>query len=237
MQAIVPDLSIYDPGALKWYRGPDIPSPVRDGVAGVYRDRYVYLVGGFSKAGPTNEVQIYDAQEQKWLKATPFPGAPVFGHAGTVVNDVIIYIDGAEANASGQNPRYVPSTECWLGKIDHHHPEKIQWSKLPPHPGSARYRIAAGGSDHDDKAYFAGGTDAIYDYNGIGLDGKPAEPSPVVFAFNFRNNTWEVITDKDPNPTMDHRGLAVTSDGLFVVGGMGAGQKVVATVEMLPKHK
>ncbi|HEX6803664.1 MAG TPA: hypothetical protein VF133_08310 [Terriglobales bacterium] len=237
MQAIVPDLSIYDPGALKWYRGPDVPTPVRDAMAGVYRDRFVYLVGGYSRNGATNEVQIYDAEQQKWLRGTPIAGAPVFGHAGAVVNDTIIYVDGAEANASGKKPGYIASTQCWLGKIDHHHPEKIQWSKLPPHPGPARYRIAGGGSDHDQKAYFVGGTDAISDYNGIGLDGKPGEPSPVVFAYNFRSNAWEVIQENAPNPTMDHRGLAVTSDGLIVVGGMGAGQKVLATVEMLPKHK
>src|SRR5215475_1765846 len=115
MQAIVSDFSIYDPVALKWYRGPDIPTPVRDAIAGVYRDRYVYLVGGFSAKGPTNEVQIYDAQAQRWLRATSFPGTAVFGHAGTVVNDAIVYVDGAEANSSGQTPRYVPSTECWMG--------------------------------------------------------------------------------------------------------------------------
>lgn len=237
MQAIVPDSSIYDPGALKWYRGPDIPTPVRDAIAGVYRDRYVYLVGGYSRNGPTNEVQIYDAQEQRWLPAASFPGRAVFGHAGTVVNDAIVYVDGAAANANGQAPRYVASTECWLGRIDRHHPEKIQWSKLPPHPGSARFRIAAGGSDHDQKVYFVGGTDAIYDYNGIGLGGKPGDPSPVVFAYNLRTNAWEVIQENNSHPTMDHRGLAVTSDGLIVVGGMGAGQKVLATAEMLPKHK
>lgn len=237
MQAIVPDVSIYDPGALRWYRGPDIPTPVRDAVAGVYRGRYVYLVGGFSQKGPTNAVQIYDAQGQKWLRATSFPGPAVFGHAGTVVNDAIIYVDGAEATAGGQTPRYMPSKECWLGRIDRHHPEKIQWKKLPPHPGSARYRIAAGGSDREEKVYFAGGTDAIYDYNGIGLDGKPGEPSPVVFAYNLRTNAWEMIQENNAHPTMDHRGLAVTTDGLIVVGGMGTGQKVLATSEMLPKHK
>jgi len=236
MQAIVSDVSIYDPVALKWFRGPDIPTPVRDAIAGVYRDRYVYLVGGFSAKGPTNEVQIYDAQAQRWLRGASFPGTAVFGHAGTVVNDAIIYVDGAEANGSG-TPRYAPSAECWLGRIDRHHPEKIEWKKLPPHPGSARYRIAAGGSDRDQRAYFAGGTDAIYDYSGIGLDGKPGEPSPVVFAYNLRTNAWEVIEENDAHATMDHRGLAVTSDGLIVVGGMGAGQKVLATAEMLPKHK
>lgn len=237
MQAIVPDVAIYAPAALRWYRGPDTPTPVRDAVAGVYRDRYVYLVGGFSKNGPTNQVQVYDAEEQRWRQGTPFPGDGVFGHAGAVVGDAILFIDGAQGNTGGQNPRYVASTQCWLGKIDHHHPEKIQWSKLSAHPGTAHYRIAAGGSDHDQKAYFVGGTDAVYDYKGIGLDGKPGEPSPVIFDYNFRSKAWETLKENAPNPTMDHRGLAVTSDGLIVVGGMGGEQKVLSRVESFAKSK
>jgi N-acetylneuraminic acid mutarotase len=236
LQAVVPDLSIYDPIGLRWYRGPDLPTPVRDAVAGVYRDRYVYVVGGLAKTGPTNEVQVYDVAAQHWLQSTPSPGAPVFGHAGAVVGDTIIYVDGAKKNAAGSKPGYVPSDECWLGKIDRKDPKKIQWSKLPLHPGAARYRIAAGGSDRDVKAYFAGGSDAIYDYSGIGLDGKPAEPSPEVFAFNVRNNAWEPMQNA-PNPTMDHRGLAATPDGLIVVGGMASGPKVVANTVVLQKGK
>jgi N-acetylneuraminic acid mutarotase len=179
---------------------------------------------------------MYDVLAQRWLQATPYPGEPVFGHAGTVVGDSIIYVNGAKKNAAGSKPPYVASDECWLGKINHKDPKKIQWSKLPPHPGSARYRIAAGGSDKDVKAYFSGGSDAIYDYSGIGLDGKPAEPSPEVFAFNLRNNSWEPMQNA-PNPTMDHRGLVATPDGLILVGGMASGPKVVANTAVLPKGK
>jgi N-acetylneuraminic acid mutarotase len=237
LQAVVPDLTIYDPNGLRWYRGPDLPTPVRDAVTGVYHDRYVYLVGGLARTGPTNAVQIYDVQDQHWLQATPFPGTPVFGHAGTVVGDSIIYVDGAKTNPAGNRMPFMPSDEGWIGKLDKHDPRKIQWSKLSPHPGTARYRIAAGGSDRDMKAYFVGGSAAIYDYNGIGLDGKAAEPSPVVFAYNLRNSVWETIQENAPNPTMDHRGLIATSDGLIVIGGMAAGPKVVANTVMLPKAK
>jgi len=237
LQAVVPDLTIYDPVGLRWYRGPDLPTPVRDAVSGVSRDRYIYVIGGLARNGPTNAVQIYDVQDRHWLEATPFPGMPVFGHAGTVVGDTIIYVDGAKKNPAGNRPPYIPSDECWMGRLDRHDPRKIQWSKLPPHPGAARYRIAAGGSDRDMKAYFAGGSEAIYDYNGIGLDGKPAEPSPVVFAYNLRNNAWETIQPNATNPTMDHHGLTATSDGLIVVGGMAAGPKVIANTVVLPKGK
>jgi N-acetylneuraminic acid mutarotase len=234
-QAIVSDVSIYEPVALRWYRGPDMPVAVRDAVAGVYRERYIYVIGGFSKTGPTNRVQLYDTEANQWMEATPSPGTPVFGHAGAVVNDSIVYVDGSAKNSNGAG--FITSDECWIGKIDRHDPKKIQWSKLPPHPGTARYRIAAGASDRDQRVYFAGGTNAVYEFDGIGLDGKPAEPSPVTFAFNLRSNAWETIQENTPNPTMDHHGLAVTSDGLIVVGGMAAGQKVVGTVALLPKGK
>jgi len=59
----------------------------------------------------------------------------------------------------------------------------------------------------------------------------------VVFAYNVKRDAWETISESDPNPSMDHHGLVVTSDGLLVVGGMGKGQKVLATVQLLPKGK
>jgi N-acetylneuraminic acid mutarotase len=236
-QTIVSDVEIYDPTNLRWYRGADMPTGVRDAVAGSYRERYIYVIGGFANSGPTNQVQVYDAEADKWMQATASPGAPVLGHAGAVVKDTIIYVDGAQKNSASDGPRYLPSNECWMGKIDHHDPKKIEWSKLPPHPGSARYRIAGGGSERDDKLYFAGGSDAVYDFNGIGIDGKPAEPSSTVFAYNLRSGAWETIQENAPNPSMDHRGLIVTPDGLVVVGGMASGQKVVANVRVFPKGK
>ena len=236
LQAVVTDVSVYDPIGLRWYRGPDLPTGVRDAGAGVYRDRYIYVVGGFSKKGPTNVVQLYDTVSKQWSQATPYPGPAVFGLAATVIGDNIIYVDGAKASGAAAGPRYVASDECWIGRIDHRDPKKIEWSKLPAHPGNGRYRIAAG-SDREQKAYFAGGSAEVFDYNGIGLDGKPAEPSPTVFAYNVRSSSWQTILEDDASPTMDHHGLAVVSDGLVVAGGMGKGQKVESTVRMLPKSK
>jgi len=237
LQAIVADVSVYSPLALRWYRGPDLLTPVRDAVAAEYRERYVYVVGGFSKSGPINDVQVYDTVTKEWSKATAYPGAAVFGHAGTIVGDTIIYVDGAKASPATQGLRYVASDECWMGKIDRKDPRKITWSKLPGHPGTARYRIAAGGAGKEGKAYFSGGTDIVYDYTGVGFDGTGAEPSPVVFDYNLKREAWETILDNDRNPTMDHRGMAVTSDGLIVVGGMAKAQKVTAAVRVLPRGK
>lgn len=235
-ETIVSDVSIYEPIPLRWYRGAEMPVGVRDSVAGAYRDRYIYVVGGLARTGPTNRVQVYDTEADKWFEATPSPGAPVFGHAGSIVNDTIVYVNGG-AKSPNPPPGYAASDECWMGKIDHHDPKKIQWSRLPPQPTAARYRIAAGSAEKEQKIYFAGGSPAIYDFNGIALDGKPAEPAPTVFAFNLKSNLWETIDDHMPHPTMDHRGLVVTSGGLILVGGMVQGPQVTNTVQVLPKGK
>ncbi len=237
-ESTVSDLNVFVPVENRYYRGKDIPIPVDDAVIGVYRDRFIFLIGGWSstKNDAVNNVQVYDIEKDVWIQATPLPGTPVFGHSGSIVGDTIVYVDGAYKNPNGANPKYVASEECWIGKIPHKGDlTKIQWSKLPPHPGKARYRIAAGAEPPGKKAariYFSGGTDNAYNYNGIGYDGKPAEPSPVTFAFNARRQGWETVNEATPNPTMDHRGLLVTHRGLVIVGGMEKGQQVTAKVSL-----
>ncbi len=227
------DVNLYEPIGNRWYRGTDLPFPVDDSIAGVYRNRYIYVVSGWSNSDALKNVQVYDVEKDTWSQATPISGTPVFGHAGSVVGDTIVYVDGAYKNPAGK-PKYIPSDECWMGKIQRGDPNKIEWTKLPPHPGSARFRIAAGASEKDDKIYFAGGTNNPYNYDGIGFDGIPAEPSPTSFAFNVRTGKWETLPDS-PAATMDHRGLIAASNGLLVIGGMEKGQKVTAGVTILPK--
>lgn len=227
----VPDVNIYDPDHDLWLRGSDIPIGLADSVIGVYRDRYIYLLGGRTKGGPVADVYMYDVDKAKWSQATSLP-SPVFGHSGVILDDTIVYVGGARKDTTAG---YAASDECWKGKIDHHDPAKIEWSKLPAHPGAAHFRIAAGGSEKDEMIYFSGGTSNPYDYNGIGYDGKPAEPSPVTFAFNLKTGKWQTLNEKTSDPTMDHHILVVTHDNLVIVGGMEAGQKVTGSISVIPK--
>jgi N-acetylneuraminic acid mutarotase len=215
---------LYDPINRKWYRIPDLPVGVADSVAGVYRDRYIYLVSGWSSTGAVREVQIYDVEKEEWLKGTPIPGEPVFGHAGTIVGDTIIYVDGARKNPADGLPSYISSPDCWMGKIDHKNPTHIEWKKLPEHPGTARFHIAAGGSEKDGKVYFSGGSENPYNYKGIGQDGNPAAPSTLTFAYNLRTSKWESINETTPNPTLDSRHILVTPAKLVIIGGLDKGQ-------------
>jgi N-acetylneuraminic acid mutarotase len=237
----VSDLNVFVPLENRYYRGKDIPIPVDDAVVGVYRDRYIYLIGGWSTTtgDAVRNVQVYDTDRDVWMEATPIPGTPVFGHSGSIVGNTIVYVDGAYKNPAGANPKYIASSECWMGKLSTSKkgdPTKIRWTQLPAHPGNARYRIAAGSGSEvkkGGKIYFSGGTDNPYNYNGIGYNGQPSEPSPVTFAFNAYTQRWEIVSDNTPDPTMDHRGLLVAHRGLLVVGGMEKGQKVTAKVTVV----
>jgi hypothetical protein len=170
------------------------------------------------------------------MQATPIPGTPVFGHAGAILGDTIVYVDGAYRNSFG-DPKFVASGECWMGRIPKRGDfTKIAWTRLPPHPGNAHYRIAAGAGPSEKRGgriYFSGGTDTPYNYDGIGYNGQPAEPSPVTFAFNVYTEKWETVAENNLQPTMDNRGLLVTHHGLVLVGGMEKGQQVTAKVTVV----
>ncbi|MBZ5679950.1 MAG: hypothetical protein LAO24_07580 [Acidobacteriia bacterium] len=235
IEITVSDVNAYVPQDRRWYRAADIPVPVDGAVIGInHHDRYIYLVGGRSKNGPVNNVQVYDVEKDSWSQATPLPGAPVFGHAGGLVDDTIVYIDGAAKNTAGGVP-YVASDECWQGKIDRKDPNKIEWSKLPSHPGPAHFGIAGGGAERDHKIFFSGGTAAPHNFKGLGYDGQPAEPSPFTFAYDLHGKRWETISENAVDPRADSRGILATPLGPLVLGGMAKSQAVTSRVTLLPK--
>ncbi len=230
----VPDVNVYQPASHRWSRGKDIPFAVDSAVIGVTHDRFVYLIGGRSPTGPVNNVQVYDTEKDSWTQATPFPGTPVFGLAGGVAGEEIVIVDGAKAGPEG-GPRYVASDECWLGKIDRKDPNKIEWSKLPAHPGTARFGIGGGGSSRDHRVFFSGGTTTPHDFKGASYDGKPAEASDVSFAYDLHAHHWETTSENTFDPRADSRGIVMTPIGPIVMGGMVKNTAVTARVTQIPK--
>jgi N-acetylneuraminic acid mutarotase len=228
----VSDVSAYVPDDHKWYRGADIPLPVDRGVVGVNHDRFIYLIGGRSKNGPVNSVQIYDAEKNVWSEGTPFPGTPVFGHAGGLADEEIIVIDGAKKN-TGPGAPYLASDECWVGKIDHKDPNKIEWSKLPPHPGPARFGSASGAESH--KIHFSGGSASPHDFKGIGYDRQPADVSSVSFLYDLHANQWVTADENTVEPRMDCGGILATPAGLVILGGMTKGQTATALATLFAR--
>jgi N-acetylneuraminic acid mutarotase len=242
-QSTVSDVDIYTPGPDEptqgyWAKGVPTPIPVDDAVAAVYENRYIMLISGWSKDDNVANIQIYDTWHDHWRPGNVIVGKPVFGHAGVIVNRTIVYCGGAYKNpehkTNDTKPKYVASNECWQGKITGERPFKIEWTQLPPHPGNAQYRMAAG--IWGKRAVFTGGTDNPYNFDGIGYDGKPSSPSAITFAWNTETNAWETLP-QNPEPAMDQRAMAPDKEGLVVVGGMEAGQKVVKRVAHLSLQK
>lgn len=228
----VADVNSYVVNDHKWYRAADIPVPVDSAVIGVNHDRYIYLVGGRSKNGPVNNVQVYDVQKNTWSQATPSPGSSVFGHAGGLADDAIVYVDGARKDPEG-GKQYVVSDECWIGKIDRKDPNKIEWSKLPSHPGKGHFGIVAGGGEH--RILFSGGATALYNYKGLDSDGNPPKISQVTFAFDIRNNRWDTINETTEDARADVRGMVWTPLGPLIIGGMLKDSALSGGVLALPK--
>lgn len=221
----VPSVDVYDPSSATWSLGSPMPVPVDDAVSAVWRDSLIYLVSGWHDTDNVANVQVYDPAIDSWWQATPIPGRPVFGHTGGLTGNTIIYIDGVARNS--ENRRFEMEPTSWRGEIDPSDPTSIAWIRLPDHPSHSVYRAAAAAVG--DMIVFAGGTDNPYNYDGIGYDGVPAEPSTGVFGFDVLTRNWRSLPALS-TPSMDHRGIVVAGEMLVIVGGMTAGQRVTTQV-------
>lgn len=227
----------YLPLKNKYRLAAEMPVPVDDTVALVYQNRYIYLISGWHDSGNSksrgnvNLVQVFDSQQERWFNATSFPGAPVFGHAGGIVGEQILIVDGVKVNAVVNGKRqYGPSDENWHGQIDLKDPAVIRWTKIKKHPFKPLYRMASAGIKQNQQIIFAGGSDNPYNYNGIGYDKVPSEASSEIFSYDLKHDNWRVYSPM-PRASMDHRGLLQSDGVLYIVGGMGDNQDVLATIQ------
>ncbi|MCH8861286.1 MAG: galactose oxidase [Proteobacteria bacterium] len=227
-----PEVYAFNPLTNEYQPRADMPVPVDDAVAFAYAGRYIYLVSGWHDTGNVADVQVLDTREDRWFAATPYPGAPVFGHAGGVVGNRIVIADGVKVTGVVDGRRqFGISDETWMGIIDPGNPAIIRWQALAAHPGKPLYRMAATGSARLGSVVFVGGSENPYNFNGMGYNGQPSEPSGRALVFDLGRAGWSA-TDF-PTPTMDHRGLPEIDGVFYVIGGMRTGQEVSGNVHSL----
>jgi hypothetical protein len=229
-EASTPWVHAFDPINGSFEPRQAMPVPVDDAVAVSFQDRYIYLISGWHDLGNVNLVQRYDTQKDSWVQATPTPGRAVFGHAGGIVGNTIVYCDGVAVEANADRSRdFVATAECYTGIIDSNDSRRIDWRKMPSHPGSPRYRVAAAGIPYLNGILFIGGSDNPYNYNGIGYDGKPSSPSSDALLYDLETEQW-----REPQTiataSMDHRGLVQYKGQWITAGGMLDGQHVTDKV-------
>lgn len=226
-------VEVYDVAARRYSRGSETPVPVDDAVSGVWRDRLIFLIGGWSRSDNVDAVQVYDPATDKWRRATSIPGTPVFGHAGAIAGDVIVYCGGARVQAP-RLPKYVANAECYRGDIDPRDPTQVAWRLIAHHPGPPRYRAAAGAIRKGGMTgvMFVGGASSPYNYNAVGYDGRPVEPLADAWIYDIHRDTWSPGPHLSV-PSMDHRGLLSLGGFWWMVGGFGSGQAVSKGVTRL----
>lgn len=232
-----PEVYAFNPQTSEYEPRAPMPLPVDDTVAFAHADRYIYLVSGWHDTGNVSDVQVLDTWEDKWFAATPYPGTPVFGHAGGIAANNIMVADGVKVTGEVDGRRqFAMSDEVWLGVIDPEDPAMITWLAMEPHPGKPRYRMAAAGSEDLGVMVFVGGSENPYNYDGIGYDGVPSEPSASLMPFRLKKEKW-VDVDFFPLASMDHRGLPKIDGTFYIIGGMRAGQEVSGSVYTLNFQK
>ena len=216
----------FDPVSGAFEQRASMPVPVDDAVAVTFEDRFIYLISGWHDFGNVNLVQRYDAEENSWVQATPTPGPGVFGHAGGIVGNTIVYCDGVAIEPHEDRRRdFAAVSNCYRGIINEEDRRRIDWRTIGAHPGLPRYRMAAAGVASMNGVLFIGGSDNPYNYNGIGYDGEPSEPANNALLFEVSSGEWLAIA-VDGVATMDHRGLVSYDGALVTIGGMESGQTV-----------
>ncbi len=225
-----PEVYRFDPQTATYELVTHMPTPVDDSVALVYQNRYIYLISGWHNDGNVNLVQILDTQDMSWHQGTPYPGAAVFGQAAGIIQNKMVISDGVKVLKVVAGKRhYGISDDNYLGTIDPENFRKVYWQKLPMHPGPARYRMAATGSSKLGQIIFVGGSDNPYNFNGIGYNGVPSQPSELIFAYDIGLNQWQSL-GKQQIPTMDHRALLEFDNDFYILGGMLKNQQTTSGV-------
>ena len=229
----VPDVYAYHVLTDQYQQLVAMPVPVDDSVALAYKNRYIYLISGWHNDGNVNLVQLFDTQTNQWQQASPFPGKPVFGHAGGIVDNTLVICDGVRVDVHLTKRRsYAAENACYRGEINLKNPSNISWHQVKHPTGTSRYRMAARGVinsvTNSKEIVFVGGSDNPYNYNGIGYNGEPSTPSNEIWRYNIATATWQITYSNIA--TMDHRGLLELNGKLLTVGGMGKNQKVLKSI-------
>lgn len=224
-----PEVLRFNPRDESWTPVNAIPTPVDDSVAMVLADRYIYLISGWHMDRNVDTVQVYDTQHDSWSQATPFPGDPLFGHAGALLGRTLVICDGVKLTVIEGKRDFAANDACWRGDIDADDPLQIAWRRIASHPGAPRYRMGAAKDSRQGRVLFAGGSENPYNYDGIGYDDRPAVGSTRVQAYSPDPDHWEELPPL-PQATMDHRGMPEYDGRFYLIGGMRGDQTVSAQV-------
>ncbi len=113
---VVSDSYRYDVDADQWQPVASLPTAVRDAAAVLDDDGLIYVLGGYSMAGPTDVVQVYDPAGNSWSANTSLP-EPLYAHSAALTANSRIVIAGGNNAASNPTPNVYLSQRLDLPDI------------------------------------------------------------------------------------------------------------------------
>lgn len=200
----------FSPMTQTYTKLPDMPVPVSASLAVAYQNRYIYLVSGQHQDGAINLVQLFDNFSQKWSQATPYPGSPVFGHAGAIVDNQLLVCDGQSQSFAAQTSGQAQiESSCFIGTIDPKAANRIAWQKIPHHGMAARYQQTALTVE------LAGETMVAFIGGRTKIDTSPT--TGPIYLYSFKQQRW---LQAEPTQPIDHiRNLVTLRGDIYSVGG------------------
>ena len=201
--------------------GASLPKATDDHVQAVYKDSLIFVITGWSQNTNIPDVQIYNPVLDTWLIGTSVPNNhdfKSFGASGAIIGDTIYYFGGARYGGN-----FPIQSQLRKGYINPQNITDITWVLDTIHPDLTGYRMAV--SAFENSIRWVGGSNATYNYNGIGYAGaNPVEPSNRILTYYPLTKSWDTVSLTNIN--MDFRGVASFDCQMILVGGMENNQKV-----------
>lgn len=209
----------------------EMPMSVADAVAVSYRDRYIYLIGGWHQDGAVNTVQVFDTLKNEWSFASPLINHNNFGAAGAILDNTILLCDGATSTAQPfSQSRVKLKPRCYLGVIDVINPFKISWTQWQHPTDVARYKMVAGANTSLDEFIFVGGSNVFHDYSGKSAQPISEQDSQGMWIYNLTKNSWRVVDQ--PQNTYDHNSLLFIDNHWVTLAGMNKNGDLLNTISL-----
>jgi N-acetylneuraminic acid mutarotase len=183
---------------LTWNYGESMPTK-RSEISGTVLDNKIYIIGGSDENGPTDLVDVYDPETNKWAIVSPLPRK--LDHTTAASYEGKIYVVGG-FDSTGK-----PSDSLFI-----YDPTSDKWERgknMPTARGGLTSQFVNG------TLYVIGGdATALYDSKGVY---NPQGAVATNEAYTPNNDSWRT---KSPMPaSRDHLSSAVVDGNVFVLGG------------------
>ena len=164
---------------------------------------------------------------------SPLPGPAVFGHAGAIIDNVLLYCDGATTTTETFKISKINTyTGCFLGQINVINPKRIAWQQWVHPTDVGKYKMAAYADLERSTITFLGGSEKLHDFAGKTQNQQPLMDNQGIWVFDLNKNSWQVINST--STAFDLNSVVEFENQFWILGGMKANGDISPSTIGLP---